>query len=253
MQTVVVPTYNEAPNLPHLVERLFALNLPDLRLLIVDDHSPDGTGEVAERLAWKHRGRVQVMHRAGKMGLGTAYVSGFQRALKDGADFVVQMDADLSHQPHYVPGLLRHALDYDVVVGSRYVRGGSTDLRWGATRRLLSHLGNDYCRWVGGLTVKDATSGFKCFRRAALERLDLSAVRSQGFAFQVEMAYLCQRAGLKVLEIPIAFPDRSRGRSKMSGRIVGEALLRVPEMRWRHRAADRARPSRPVGESTLPG
>ncbi|MGQ9554827.1 MAG: polyprenol monophosphomannose synthase [Anaerolineae bacterium] len=231
-----MPTYNEADNLPSLVEQLLALPVPDLWVLVVDDASPDGTGELAEQLARQHHGRLAVMHRPGKQGLGTAYVAGFKRALAAGADYIVQMDADFSHSPQYIPLMLERAREYDVVVGSRYVPGGSTDERWSFWRYLLSWWANRvYSRLILGLQAKDATAGFKCFRRQVLEAIALDRVGSSGYIFQVEMAYLCQRLGFRVLEMPIHFEDRRIGRSKMSVPIKLEAAWRVWQIKMRYR------------------
>ena len=232
--TVVMPTYNEAANLPRMVETLFGLGIEGLSVLIVDDNSPDGTGEVADELATQHPGRVTVIHRPDKMGLGSAYVTGFKRALADGADYVVEMDADFSHPPATLRTFLPLMRDYDVVVGSRYVRGGQLDARWSPWRRLLSWGGNVYARAVTGLRVKDTTAGFKCFRAGALAGIDLDRVRSDGYAFQVEMAYACQRKGYRVREVPITFLDRTQGKSKMSRRIISEAAWRVWDIRFRY-------------------
>jgi len=213
-----------------------ALPVPDLRVLVVDDASPDGTGELAERLAQQHTGRLEVAHRTSKQGLGTAYIAGFKRALAAGADYIVQMDADFSHSPHYIPTMLERASEYDVVVGSRYVRGGSTDEHWSFWRYLLSWWANRvYSRLALGLHAKDATAGFKCFRRQVLEAIDLEAVGSSGYIFQVEMAYLCQRLGFRVLETPIHFDDRRIGHSKMSVPVKLEAAWRVWQIRLRYR------------------
>ncbi|NLT41839.1 MAG: polyprenol monophosphomannose synthase [Anaerolineae bacterium] len=233
---VVVPTYNEAENLTALVGELLSLGVPGLRVLVVDDASPDGTGAIADGLAAEHPRVVEVMHRAGKMGLGTAYVAGFQHALRSGADYVVQMDADFSHSPAYIPSFIEAARRYDVVIGSRYVPGGSTDERWSFWRYLLSWWANQcYSRLILGLQVRDATAGFKCFRRAVLETIDLSSVGSSGYIFQVEMAYLCQKLGFSALEVPIHFEDRRIGRSKMSVPVKLEAAWRVWQIRWRYR------------------
>jgi dolichol-phosphate mannosyltransferase len=231
-----VPTYNEANNLPTLVEQLLALPIAGLHVLIVDDASPDGTGALADALSQRYAGRVTVLHRPGKQGLGTAYVTGFQLALAAGADYVVQMDADFSHSPSYIPEMVGQAREHDVVVGSRYVPGGSTDEHWSVWRYLLSWWANRiYTRAVLGLRVKDATAGFKCFRRAALEAISLDGVGSSGYIFQVEMAYLCQKLGLDVLEIPIYFEDRRIGRSKMSVPVKLEAAWRVWQIKLRYR------------------
>jgi dolichol-phosphate mannosyltransferase len=230
---VVVPTYNEARNLPQLASRLFSLEMPSLHLLVVDDASPDGTGQVAEGLAEVYPGRVQVLHRQGKQGLGTAYVEGFRLALNWDADVVVEMDADLSHDPQYLLPILDKMADYDVAVASRYIPGGGADPGWGLGRRLLSQGGNRYARLVTGLRVRDSTSGFKALRRRVVESIDTDSFRCKGFAFQIEMAYACQRKGFKVTEVPISFIDRGVGTSKLSLAIVLEALWNVFWMRWR--------------------
>jgi dolichol-phosphate mannosyltransferase len=231
---IVMPTYNEAENLPVMIAELLALNIDGLGILIVDDNSPDGTGRIADELHQRYPQQIQVLHRARKQGLGSAYLEGFRIALNSGVDFIVQMDADFSHSPRYVPLLLAKAQTYDVVVGSRYVPGGRLDERWDLTRRLLSWGGNLYAKMVIGLKVHDATAGFKCFRRQALLSLELDRVHSDGYAFQIEMAYACQRKRLRVCEVPITFGDRVIGRSKMSLGIVLEAAWRVWQMRFRY-------------------
>ncbi len=233
---VVIPTYNEADNLPKMVEALFGLGLPRLSILVVDDNSPDGTGEIADALSQEHPGRLHVLHRPGKGGLGTAYVAGFKHALDQGAERIVQMDADFSHSPAYVPILVERAEEYDVVVGSRYVSGGKLDERWGLGRYFLSWWANSvYVRLILGLKVRDATAGFKCWRREALEGINLDAIRSNGYVFQVEMAYLCEKLGYRVLEVPIFFEDRRIGRSKMSMPVKLEAAWRVWALRGRYK------------------
>jgi dolichol-phosphate mannosyltransferase len=237
---VVVPTYNEADNLPTMVGELLALELPQVEILIVDDNSPDGTGEIADNLVKRHPGRMHVMHRAGKLGLGTAYVSGFTYAIERGADLVIQMDADFSHSPSYILQLVEAIRDFDVVVGSRYVSGGSLDERWSWWRYALSWWANSvYTRLILGVRVKDATAGFKCWRRATLEGIGLERVRSNGYVFQVEMAYLTEKLGYRFLEIPIHFEDRRIGHSKMTVPVKIEAALRTFQIRWRHRNAQR--------------
>jgi len=219
-----------------MAQALFGLGLPDLDVLIVDDESPDGTGRIADELAAQHPGRLHVCHRAGPRGLGRAYLDGFRWALEHGADSIVQMDCDFSHSPRYIPQFLDHVQDYDVVVGSRYVVGGKTDERWSLGRWLLSWWANRvYTYLILGCRVKDATAGFKCWRRQTLMGLDLGRVRSQGYVFQVEMAYVTERLGYRVLEIPIYFEDRRVGHSKMTMPVKIEAALRVLEVRWRHR------------------
>ncbi len=229
--TIVLPTYNEAENLPGMIGALLALESA-VNVLVVDDGSPDGTGEIADRLAAAHPGRVAVLHRPTKTGLGDAYLAGFRRALQDGAERIFEMDADFSHPVAAVPVMLRLAETCDVVVGSRYARGGSLDRRWSALRRFVSWGGNVYARLVTGLEVRDTTAGFKCFRREALERLPLDEVRSQGYNFQIEVALRCQRAGLRVVEHPIHFRERDAGASKMTPGIALEALWRLWQLRY---------------------
>jgi dolichol-phosphate mannosyltransferase len=225
---VIIPTYNECANLARLVAALFAQN-NSLDVLIVDDNSPDGTGQLAERLA-DEDARVHVMHRAGKLGLGTAYVAGFQYALAHGYDLVVEMDADFSHRPQDLPALLAATQAADVVIGSRNVPGGQV-LNWSPLRHAISKGGSAFARIVLGLPIRDCTSGFKAFRREALERIDLPALQSNGYAFQVEVNYACARSGLRIAEVPIVFPDRTAGSSKMSWRIVLEAAWLVIRLR----------------------
>lgn len=237
---VVIPTYNEADNLPVMVGELLDLELDALRVLVVDDNSPDGTGQVADELVAEHAGRVHAIHRAGKLGLGTAYITGFQYALDHGADLIVQMDADFSHSPSYVPQFVEKIADYDVVIGSRYVSGGGTDERWSWWRYLLSWWANSvYTRLILGVKVKDATAGFKCWRRTTLQGIGLDRVHSNGYVFQVEMAYLTEKCGFRFLEVPIYFEDRRIGKSKMTNSVKIEAALRTFQIRWRHRNAQR--------------
>ncbi len=226
---LVLPTYNEVENLEPIV-RAVRERLPAARrVLVVDDASPDGTGELADRLGERYDD-VEVLHRARKEGLGPAYVAGFERALDGGAALVAQMDADFSHDPADLPRLLAAAESADLVLGSRYVDGGGV-ADWGAVRRLISRGGSAYARTVLGLGVRDLTGGFKVFRREVLERIDLKTISSLGYAFQVETTYRALRAGFRVVEVPIVFADRRVGESKMSGEIVLEAALRVPAMR----------------------
>lgn len=225
---VILPTYNEAQNLPDLVDGLLDVD-QSLDVLVIDDSSPDGTGQVAGRLAAATQ-RVRVLRRLAKLGLGTAYVAGFRYALRYAYDRVVQMDADLSHSPRDVPVLLAAAQDADVVIGSRNIRQGEVE-GWPLLRHLISRGGSAYARLLLGLPIKDCTSGFKCIRREALERIDLDALQAQGFAFQVEVNYACVRAGLRLAEVPIHFRDRVFGRSKMSWPIFLEACLLVPRLR----------------------
>ena len=233
---VVLPTYNEAEGIAELVDAARE-RLPDAhRILIVDDDSPDGTGRIADDLAARHD-EVQVMHRETKEGLGPAYIAGFRVALDAGAELIVQMDADFSHDPAELPKLLAAAGDADLVLGSRYVPGGAIE-RWGRRREAISRLGSRYARAMLGVDIHDLTSGFKCWRSGALEAIDLDVVNSRGYAFQVEMTYRAIQAGFDVREIPIVFRDRRVGDSKMTRSIVLEAAWRVPAMRMRraHRA-----------------
>jgi dolichol-phosphate mannosyltransferase len=230
---VILPTYNEAENLEPLVAAVRERLPASRRVLIVDDNSPDGTGEIADRLAADH-GDVAVLHRMVKEGLGPAYIAGFRVALAEGADLVIEMDADFSHDPSYLPQLLRAAGEADLVIGSRYVPGGGvTD--WGPVRRFISRGGSAYARFVLGIDVRDLTGGFKCLHRKVLEEIDLDSIASLGYAFQVEVTYRAVQAGFRVVEIPIVFRDRQEGNSKMSKAIVAEAMWRVPAMRLRRR------------------
>jgi len=227
---VVLPTYEEAKNVERVVEQARSKLPASAHVLIVDDSSPDGTGEVADRLAERHEA-VHCLHRPRKEGLGPAYIEGFRRALAAGAGLVVEMDADFSHEPAYLPRLLEAAERADLVLGSRYVPGGGVG-DWGALRRAISRGGSLYARGVLGLDVRDLTGGFKCFRREVLEAIDLDAVRSRGYAFQVEMTYRAIELGFEVVEVPIVFRDRREGSSKMSRSIVLEAIWRVPLLRF---------------------
>ena len=232
--TVVVPTYNEVDNLTALAEALWSLPLAP-HLLVVDDASPDGTGQLAEQLRAAHPRQLSVLHRAGKLGLGTAYLTGFRQALAAGADVIIQMDADFSHSPSYLPALVDRLAEYDVVVGSRYVPEGKLDEHWEPGRVLLSAWANFYARTLLGIRVKDATAGFKAWRAATLAGLGLDRIRSNGYVFQVEMAYVTEQLGYHALELPIYFEDRRIGRSKMDIPTKLEAAWRVWEVRWRHR------------------
>lgn len=233
---VVIPTYNEADNLEGMAAALLGLDLPHLSILVVDDNSPDGTGEIADRLAQRHPGQVRVLHRAAAPGLGASYIDGFRQALVLGAQVIVQMDADFSHAPHYVPRLMAALAEADVAIGSRYVKGGTLDEDWSWWRRFLSWWANAiYTRLLLGLQVQDGTAGFKAWRRSALEGIDLATVRSNGYVFQVEMAYICQQLGYRMVELPIHFEDRRIGKSKMSVPVKLEAALRTFEIRWRYR------------------
>ena len=235
---IVIPTYNESENVSAITAELFSLDTnEELHILIVDDDSPDGTGQVADDLAAnQYTGRLHVMHRTGKQGLGTAYVAGFKWAIEHGADYVIQMDADFSHSPSYIPQMLQKISDCDVVVGSCYVSGGDLDERWSWWRWFLSWWANSvWTRTILGVHTKDATAGFKCWQRSALQRIGLDRIHSNGYVFQVEMAYVSEKLGFDILEIPIYFEDRRIGQSKMSVPVKIEAALRVFEIRWRHR------------------
>lgn len=226
---VVIPTYNEAPNLPNIVPLVLDKD-PRLEVLVIDDNSQDGTGEIADRLAHESP-RVHVLHRPGKQGLGTAYLAGFKWALERDYAYVLEMDADFSHDPRHLKDFLRAIQNADVVIGSRYLEGRVTVVNWPMGRLMLSYLANIYARWFTGLHIWDLTAGFKCFRRSVLEAIDLSAVRSNGYAFQIEMSFRAWRKKFRLVEIPIVFEDRTEGQSKMSRAIVREAIWMVPRLR----------------------
>ena len=226
---ICLPTYEERENLEPMLRALGKVLGPDDRVLVIDDNSPDGTGELADRLA-AELGGIEVLHRPRKEGLGPAYLAGFQRALELGAELVVEIDCDFSHDPADVPRLLDAAGDADLVLGSRYVPGGSVE-NWGAVRRAISAGGSVYARLLLGVPVRDLTGGFKCFRRAVLETIDLDAIHSKGYAFQIELTYRALRRGFRVREVPIRFVDREVGGSKMSRSIVLEAIWKVPLFR----------------------
>lgn len=225
---VVVPTYNERANLEELIPRVLG-QLPDIELLVVDDGSPDGTGEYADTVAAENP-RVHVMHRPGKMGLGSAYVCGFTHALTTDAELIIQMDADFSHNPDQIPNLVEQAREYDVVLGSRYITGANV-VNWPLRRLFLSYFANVYTHLVTGLPLRDSTGGFKCFRRKVLGEIELDSIRSDGYSFQIEVNFRSWRRGFSMVEIPIVFVDRHSGTSKMSRRIVWEAMWLV----WRLR------------------
>ena len=226
--TVCLPTYNERENLEPMVR---ALGEHGVRVLVIDDGSPDGTGEIADRLA-SELAYVDVLHRPRKEGLGPAYVAGFRRALSDGAELILEMDCDFSHDPADVPRLIAATADADLVIGSRYVEGGSIP-SWGPVRRAISYGASLYARLWLRWSVRDATTGFKCFRREVLERIELDTISAKGYAFQIEMTYRAVRAGFRVRELPVVFVDREVGGSKMSRAIVLEAIWRVPMLRVR--------------------
>lgn len=233
---VVLPTYNETENLPLITETLFALPVNDLNILVVDDNSPDGTGQLADELAQQHAGRLHVLHRTEKSGLGPAYIAGFRQAIAMDAGLILQMDADFSHQPKYIPDMIARMNEgYDMVCGSRYAKGGSVDESWSFYRKLLSTFANRwYVRAILNIPITDATAGFRLWRRETLIGVDLSRVESNGYVFQVEMAYIAHKLGYKLTEIPIYFPDRKRGQSKMDIRIQREAAVETWRLRSRH-------------------
>ncbi len=233
--SIVIPTYNEKENLPLIVNSLFQLNIPEMHILVVDDNSPDGTGDIAEGLKIEYPESISVMHREGKQGLGTAYLEGFKYCLDKGAEQIVQMDADFSHNPVKVIELLEGLEKRDMVLGSRYVPGGSLDERWAIWRKGLSSFGNIYARVILRIPILDVTGGFRAWKRNTLLGIPLDRVKSQGYAFQVEMAYITHLSGFSTKEIPIYFADRTRGDSKMSLNIQMEAARRVWSILYEYR------------------
>ena len=229
---VIVPTYNERENVERLVREVLSKD-PSIEMLVVDDASPDGTGQLVDRIA-AAESRVHALHRAAKLGLGTAYLEGFRWAIERRYELILEMDADFSHDPQHLPEFLEAMNDADLVAGSRYLDGRVNVVNWPMGRLLLSYFANVYARWVTGLPVADATAGFKCFRREVLEAIDLDAVESEGYAFQIEMSFRAWKRGFRIREIPIVFTDRSTGESKMSKGIVWEAVWKV----WRLRFLD---------------
>ncbi len=229
---VVIPTYHERENVSQLAPAILGA-APEIDILFVDDDSPDGTGQALDEIAAREP-RVRVLHRSGKLGLGTAYVAGFRRGLAEGYSLLVEMDADFSHDPKYLPDLLARAASADLVIGSRYVEGGGT-VNWGIIRQIISRGGGLYARTILGVPVRDLTAGFLCWRREVLEAIDLDTIRSEGYGFQIEMKYRAIKAGFRVEEMPIVFVDRRVGQSKMSRRIFLEALTMV----WRLRLGPR--------------
>ncbi len=240
---IIIPTYNECENIPRMLRALFALRLPNLLVLVVDDNSPDGTGQLAEELAARqeYAGFVHVLRRASKQGLGPAYIQGFKKALSLGADLIIQMDADFSHQPKYIPQLLARVHEADLVIGSRYVQGGSVDESWSALRKLLSWWANRvYAPSILRLPVNDATGGFRVYRRECLSAMDFNEIRANGYVFLVELAYVAHRLGFAISETPIHFPDRQHGESKMSTAVAAEAALAIWRILFRHRRLSQA-------------
>lgn len=232
--TIIIPTYNEAENLSKLVSALFSLPL-DLSLLIVDDNSPDGTGALADELVQKHPDNVEVLHRTGKLGLRTAYITGIQHALAKGADAVGQMDADFSHDPERLVAMAEMLQNRDVVLGSRYVPGGRVDAHWPIWRKGLSAFGNFYARTILGFGLRDVTTGYRLWRRETLEGMPLERIQSNGYVFLVEMVYIAHSLGYRIGEVPIYFADRQFGSSKMSLKIQLEAAMRIWAVRWSYR------------------
>ncbi len=239
---VVTPTYNEAQNLPILAEKIFALKIPDLELVIVDDNSPDGTGKIADELAKKYasassaQAPIRVIHRSGKQGLGTAYIAAFKEILarQNGLELIIQIDADLSHDPAAIPAMLEKIKNCDLVLGSRYIPGGNTE-NWELIRKLVSRFGNLYARAVLWLPYRDLTGGFKCFRRQILENIDLNSISSAGYNFQIEMTYRAHQKKFRIQELPIIFTERKTGKSKFNLMIMLEAFWKVLLLRLRGR------------------
>ncbi|MBC8214054.1 MAG: polyprenol monophosphomannose synthase [Candidatus Marinimicrobia bacterium] len=229
MKSIIIsPTYNERKNIDELLRQIYASN-PDIHILFVDDNSPDGTGEYIRELTEKDD-KIHLIQRSGKLGLGTAYCKGFQWALDNGYDKMIQMDADLSHNPADVPILIKTSMENDLVIGSRYISGINV-VNWPMRRLILSYLANMYARFIIGLPIKDGTGGFKCFNRSVLENIDLTKIKSEGYSFQIEMNFLAWMKKFTIKEIPIIFNDRTVGESKMSKRIVREAIWMVPKLK----------------------
>jgi dolichol-phosphate mannosyltransferase len=233
--TIVIPTYNEAENLPKLVSALLSLPLPGLRLLIVDDHSPDGTGQIADRLVAEYPKRISVIHRSGKLGLRSAYLQGFKFAIDSGAEAIAQMDADFSHDPQALIAMASAIETHDIALGSRYVPGGGVDRRWSLWRKGLSAFGNFYARTILGFPLRDVTTGFRLWRAEVLQNMPLDRIQSNGYIFLVEMAYMAYCLGYSFAQVPIYFADRKFGKSKMSLKIQIEAAFRVWQVRWNFR------------------
>src|SRR3989441_2514378 len=227
---IIIPTYNELDNLRTLLQEIFSC-VPNIDILIVDDNSPDGTGQLADEISGENP-HVHVLHRAGKLGLGTAYIAGFKYAVAQNYDAAFEMDADFSHDPHYLPDFLKAIENADLVIGSRYIPGGNTP-DWSPVRRFISGGGNIFARFMLGIPVHDCTAGYRCYRREVLENIDLDTIQSQGYAFQIELAYRVMKHGFKIVETPIVFKDRRVGKSKMSRKIVIEGFTYVLKARFR--------------------
>lgn len=230
---IVIPTYNEKNSLPKLLEQIFSLNIEGLNILVVDDNSPDGTGRIVDELK-KDNPQIDILHREKKQGLGKAYVAGFKEALDRGADYIFEMDADLSHDSKYIPEFLKAIQDYDLVLGSRYIKDGGVS-NWNLSRRLISRFGNIYARLILGLSYYDLTGGFKCYRREVLESIGLDDLSSVGYNFQIESTYKAHNKGFKIVEIPIIFTERTEGDSKFSIKIMIESFWKVLELRFKNK------------------
>lgn len=222
---IIIPTYNEKSNIERIIPIIFNLQINNLHILVVDDNSPDGTGEAVEKMK-KQYPNLDILHREKKEGLGRAYVAGFKKALSDGADYIFEMDADFSHDPKYIPQFLEAIKDYDLVLGSRYCRGGGVE-NWNFVRKMVSRFGNIYARMVLGVPIRDLTGGFKCYRRKVLETIDLDSLESIGYNFQIEITYKAYKIGFKIKEIPIIFTERREGKSKFNVKIILESFWKV--------------------------
>ncbi len=233
--TIILPTYNEAENIPRLVQAIFALPRSDINLLFIDDNSPDGTGQIVDDLAKQHPDRVEAIHREGKLGLGSAYIHGFKHLFNTGAEAIGMMDSDFSHDPEKLPEMIERLAQADLVLGSRYVPGGSVDLNWPLWRKWLSAWANFYARTILGLPVKDATTGFRMWRKEALMGLPTDRIISSGYVFLVEMVYLAHKLNYRITEVPIYFADRKWGKSKMDFQMQIEAAIRVWQVRFAYR------------------
>ncbi len=246
---IIIPTYNELENLRPILNEIFSF-APLTDVLIVDDNSPDGTGKLADEISAENP-QVHLLHRSGKLGLGTAYIAGFKYAIEHGYDAAFEMDADFSHDPRYLPDFLKAIEDADLVIGSRYIPGGSTP-NWSFTRRMISGCGNIFARFMLGIPVHDCTAGYRCYRREVLQSIDLDTIQSQGYAFQVELAYRVMRQGFKIVETPIVFMDRRVGKSKMSRAIVIEAFTYVLRTKFGKKPPVHRTTSQPSASTEIP-